>query len=118
MGRRERRLKNKQPGRNHHHLLFYRTSYAGGCAKLLRSVFVYELDEETHKELHKHIEGIPRPSDSDLKAIWRLYCEQRAEVDKMSASEACKWLMLACDDIDWQNAMYEQWKFLEAHIGP
>lgn len=116
MGR--KRKSKKEPGHNKHHLLFYRANFAGGHAKLLRAVFVYDIDEEVHRELHKRIEGIPRPSDADLKYVWRLYNEQRAEVDAMGIVEACKWLMLACDDIDWQNAMYEQWRYLEAHTKP
>ena len=88
MSRKKRKL-NKQPGKNRHHLIFYRSDYTGGCAKLLRDSFVYEIDEDVHRELHKRLDVV----------------------------DACEWLMTACDDIDWQNAMYDQWKYLEARIG-
>ena len=117
MSRKERRLKKKQPGKNRHHLIFYRSDYTGGCAKLLRDSFVYEIDEDVHRELHKRIEGIPRPSNSDIHQMWVAYRQERDYIAGLDVVDACEWIMTACDDIDWQNAMYDQWKYLEARIG-
>lgn len=119
MSRKERKLKKKnhQLGKNRHHLIFYRANYTGGCAKMLRDSFVFDIDEELHKELHKHIDGIRRPSNADIQRIWAAYREDREYVSKLGIVDACEWLMTACDDQNWQDDMYEQWLFLKERIG-
>lgn len=119
MSRKERKQRkaNKQLGRNRHHLIFYRANYTGGCAKMLRDSFVFDIDEELHKELHKRIDGIHRPSNADIQRIWAAYRADYEYVSKLGIVDACEWLMTACDDIDWQNDMYDQWQFLKAQIG-
>ena len=49
--------------------------------------------------------------------MWVAYRQERDYIAGLDVVDACEWLMTACDDIDWQNAMYDQWKYLEARIG-
>lgn len=118
MSKRKRKQKEERKlGQNRHHLIFYRANYTGGCAKMLRDCFVFNIDEELHRELHKRIDGIHRPSNADIHKMWVAYVSDREYVSGLGIVDACEWLMTACDDIDWQNDMYDQWQYLKAHIG-
>lgn len=112
MGRKDRRNRKTAKGHNRHHLIFPRANYSKGCAKMLRDSFVYEMDEEIHRELHKALEGVPKPSDAVIHKIWLKYQADAKTIALMTPRQACEWLMSACDDYGWQRAMWIQIQYL------
>ena len=103
---------------NRHHLIFQRTHYRDGYAKLLREAFVYELDIDLHNELHNYVlHDVPRPSNAEIKAAWLKYQAERDIIAKYDIIDACKWLMLSCYDPAWRACMQRQLIFLRSNLG-
>lgn len=112
MGRKDRRNRKTAKGHNRHHLIFPRVDYSKGCAKMLRDSFVYEMDEEIHRELHKALEGVPKPPDAVIRKMWMKYQEDSFLIAQMDSKQACQWLMGLWDDYRWQRAMWIQIQYL------
>lgn len=116
--RRRNRQKAQPTGRNRHHLLFQGRHWNAGMAKELRAYFVYYIPISIHNELHNHLlHDVPKPPPDALKPLYLAWEEQKAEIDRLDAQNAAKWLETACDYEPFRIAMHKQAVFLEQRLG-
>lgn len=102
---------------NRHHLIFWRSHYSKGYAKLCRDRFIYPLDIRIHDELHhKVLNDIPRPSDKDMAELWHRYEQNAAYVDALGIVDVCRWLAHNVHDSGFRKAMFIQADFLERRL--
>lgn len=103
---------------NKHHLLFQGKHWNTGQAKELRGYFIYSIPIDIHNELHNHVlHDIPKPPPEAMKPLYMAWKEQKAEIDRMDAQNAAKWLETACDYEPFRIAMHKQAVFLEQKLG-
>lgn len=108
----------RRKGYNKHHLLFQRRHYAKGYAKWLREIFVYEIPIGIHDELHYAVlHDVPRPSDVELRDIYRMYLKHKEIIDNSDVLTVCEWLASACHDPAWRACMMRQYNFLKEKMG-
>ena len=87
-------------------------------AKELRAYFVYYIPIAIHNELHNHVlHDIPKPPPEAMKPLYLAWKEQKAEIDRLDAQNAVKWLETACDYEPFKAAMRKQAEFLEQKLG-
>jgi hypothetical protein len=99
-------------------LIFQRKHYAKGYAKLLRQAFVYDVPISIHDELHATvIHDIPRPSDAEIRDMYRTYLAHKDLIDQCDMLTVCEWLATACKDKAWQACMLRQYYFLKEKMG-
>ena len=116
--RRRNRQKAQPTGRNRHHLLFQGRFWNTGMAKELRAYFVYYIPISIHNELHNHLlHDVPKPPPEAMKPLYMAWKEQKAEIDRLDAQNAAKWLETACDYEPFKTAMRKQAEFLEQKLG-
>lgn len=112
--------KRRKHGRttNRHHLIFQGQHYKTGYGKLLRDAFVYELDIKIHDELHHDVlHDVPKPPESQLKAAWDAFQDQKGIIIAYDIIKACEWLKNACSDHAWRACMQRQLEFLQSRLG-
>lgn len=98
---------------NRHHLLFQGRHWNRGYAKLLRNVFIRELDIDIHNTLHNHIlRDVPCPDGELLARAWADYRKEEAEVNQLDFVGACDWLIVHIDDLEFRIAIAKQRNFI------
>ena len=122
MKRKKRRKQHKAITRgyhsNLHHCLWRRCDWNWGYGKLLRNVFVFQVDEWTHNMLHNTVlRNVPRPPEKVLKAAWEDYLSEKSTVDKMKLLTALSWLMTHIHDDECRGALAKQYCFFALNGG-
>ena len=103
---------------NMHHCLWRRSDWNWGYGRLLRNVFVFQVDEWTHNMLHNTVLGnVPRPPERVLKAAWEDYLSEKSTVDKMKLLTALSWLMTHIHDDECRGALAKQYCFFALNGG-
>lgn len=101
-----------------HHLLWRRSDWNWGYGRLLRNVFVFQVDEYTHNLLHNTVlKNVPRPSEKVLKATWEDYLGEKSSVDNMKLLTALSWLMTHIHDDECRGALAKQYCFFALNGG-
>lgn len=91
-----------------HHLLFTRKNYSKSFSHKLRKLFIYDLPDEIHTELHATVPPIPSITEPEAFA---LYTQYKKEEDK-NIFEALEWLIIHSPNKDFLDAVKAQYDFL------
>lgn len=96
-----------------HHLFFQASYYSTGYGRKLRDAFVYEMDDELHKKIHRKIKSIPKPSETELQHIWDTYCHRKRLVRTSDIVSVLEWLSCSSSDHSFCYAMYLQYQIVK-----
>lgn len=102
---------------NKHHILYQYRHYKTGYGRKLRDALVFDLDTETHKNLHNYLVDIPEPSDNELKEVWEVYQKHKKLVRSCDILTVCEWLASMTHDTAFRGCMYRQYMFLKSRLG-
>lgn len=96
---------------NSHHLLFCRTDWNTGYAKLLRESFIYKIPIGVHDELHHTVlQSVHKPSDELLKTTWEIL-QESPQVASYGILRALVWLYVYTPDTEFRKDIQKQIDF-------
>lgn len=94
-----------------HHILWQKRDWNAGYAKRLRTVFVRQIPDDMHKDLHKELMELPVPPGDLLRKCWMDYQKDKDEIDAYDIFRACAWLYVHIPDPAFRSAMHWQIDF-------
>lgn len=99
-----------------HHICFQKRYWSNGYAKAICMAFVRYVPVTLHRQLHGVLKNVPLPPSEMLQEAWRLYQENKAEIDSYNVARAAAWLYVNIPDTEFRQAMQVQIDFFATRL--